>query len=135
MSLSQQFLYVSLGAVLGANARFGLQLLFSKFSLVTKLSLGSLFLADFPWPTFFVNVMGSFLIGFILARIESLSFLTPTAVKTLVVTGFLGSFTTFSAFSMDSLQLLQSGKTFQATTYVALSITLGLAAVFVGFRI
>jgi CrcB protein len=86
---------------------------------------------QFPLATFIANVIGCFLIGLflgILAKNE----LTDSNLKWFLVTGFCGGFTTFSAFGMENFNLLQNNNTLLAFSYIALSIILGLFAVWFG---
>lgn len=83
-----------------------------------------------PWGTLAVNLLGSLAIGLLaptLARHD--------ALRLLVVTGVLGGFTTFSAFSLDALALLHAGRTGAALAYVAVSTVGGLALCALGWRI
>jgi CrcB protein len=82
-----------------------------------------------PYGTLFVNVLGSFLIG-ALMEIFALKISQPAPVQALLITGFLGGFTTFSAFSFDVLRLVDTGQAMTAAIYAALSVFLSLAAVF-----
>lgn len=86
----------------------------------------------FPWPSFAVNIIGSLLIGivFALSMKEATSF---TNWKLFLGTGICGGFTTFSAFSLENMVLLQNGKVGLALIYIVLSIVLGIAAAFVGY--
>jgi len=86
---------------------------------------------NFPWGTLIVNVAGSLVMG---AFIEFLVFRMPghMEIRLLVATGFLGGFTTFSAFSLDFLTLWQRGEHGVAMGYVGASVVLSLLAVFVG---
>ena len=87
--------------------------------------------APFPLGTMLVNVMGSFVIGLLMARYLH----TPSeSAQLFFVTGILGGFTTFSAFSWDALQLLQRGAWAQALMYVGGSIILSFAAVAGGYH-
>lgn len=82
-----------------------------------------------PYGTLAVNVIGSFVIG---ALMELMAFKwdAPPELRAFLVTGFLGGFTTFSAFSFDVLKLVDTGKALEAVLYVMLSVGLSLAAVF-----
>lgn len=86
---------------------------------------------DFPYGTLIVNVLGSFLIGWVLVLATERAHWHP-AVSGLVVTGFLGAFTTFSAFSMETLSLIQKGAFELALANIALNVLLCLAAVYFG---
>ena len=85
----------------------------------------------FPYGTLFVNVIGCFLIGAI-AELGALKFQMPLEARAFLVTGFLGGFTTFSAFSLDVFKLAGTGQAMTAVAYVAASVFLSLLAVFGG---
>ena len=89
---------------------------------------------SFPYGTLFVNVFGSLLFGFLSWYIvHRWSYVSNIeAAKVVVLTGFLGAFTTFSAFSMETLQLLQSGQTLKAGVYMLASVIVCVVACFVG---
>ena len=82
----------------------------------------------YPVGTLAVNVAGSLAIGLAVGALEGVG----QPAKLFFVTGLLGGFTTFSAFSLDALTLWQRGETAQAALYVGLSVVLSLAAAFVG---
>ena len=82
----------------------------------------------FPFGTLAVNIAGSLAIGLAVGMLEGVG----QPAKLFFVTGLLGGFTTFSAFSLDALALWQRGEAAQALLYVALSVTLSLAAAFAG---
>lgn len=85
----------------------------------------------FPYGTLFVNVAGCFVIG-LLVESFALKLNAPPAVQALLVTGFLGGFTTFSAFSLDFFKLVQQGELLSAAIYAAASLFVCLFAVFLG---
>ena len=89
----------------------------------------SLWGQNFPYGTLIVNVIGSFIIG---AVVESfaLKFQASQEVRAFLVTGILGGFTTFSAFSFDVFKLADTHQFLPALVYVVLSVGLSLAAVF-----
>lgn len=89
-------------------------------------------LASFPVGTVVVNVTGSLLIGLIAGLAESRALFGPDA-RLLLVTGLLGGYTTFSAFSLETLVLLRAGQTAMAFATVALQVLLGLATAWAGF--
>jgi CrcB protein len=91
-------------------------------------------IASFPAGTLVVNVTGSLLIGLVAGLAESRSLLTAEA-RLLLVPGVLGGYTTFSAFSLETLLLLRAGETTTALTSVALQVMLGVAAAFAGFTL
>jgi CrcB protein len=115
METIAKFLLVALGGAFGAMTRYGLNLL-----------LGNV-LFPFPFATFLINVTGSFLIGFLLMK-----FPANETVKLLLVSGFLGAYTTFSAFEYEAFQLTQIKQSLLAFLYVALSFTLGFLGVAAG---
>ena len=105
------FLCVVLGGAAGAMARFG---------------LGGWVHArrpHFPYATLAINVTGAFLLGVALPLLAA-----HPVLRALVATGFLGAYTTFSTFSLETVLLLQSGQRRQAAAYVASSIVLGVVA-------
>ena len=114
----QNTLLVALGGALGASLRY-----------LTGLGLTRALGHGFPYGTLAVNVVGSFLMGavVVLAAERGLTHLSP-----LVVTGLLGGFTTFSAFSLDAVTLWQRGAVVPAALYVAGSVAGGLVALVAG---
>ncbi len=92
----------------------------------------SLFVAErssgaFPWGTLAVNVVGSFLIGLIVAAAARHFEDLPEALRLGAAVGFCGGFTTFSTFSMEAVRLLRDGQTATALLYVGASVVLSLA--------
>ncbi len=86
---------------------------------------------DFPYATLSINVGGSFLMGFLF--VETLERLTVSpALRTGILTGFIGGYTTFSTFEMEILLLVEQGAPFKALLYSLLSVMLGFAAAFGG---
>ena len=80
-----------------------------------------------PISTVFVNILGSFAMGVLYILLA-----TRTSLSPLLMTGFLGGFTTFSAFSLDTLRLWENGQAMQAICYVLASVILSLVAVALG---
>ncbi len=115
-------LAVALGGAFGATARY----------LVSSGLQGMLGPA-FPWGTLGVNVSGSFLMGVLVASLERGTF--PPEFQALLAVGILGSFTTFSAFSLETLALLQDGAWGRALAYVLGSVALGLMGVAAGMAL
>jgi len=86
---------------------------------------------DFPLATLSINVGGSFLMGFLfIATLERLT--VSPELRTGILTGFLGGYTTFSTFEMEILLLAEQGELVKAMLYVALSVILGFGAAFGG---
>lgn len=86
----------------------------------------------FPVGTLVVNVTGSFLIGLLMGLAESRALL-GAEVRLLLVTGLLGGYTTFSAFSLETLVLFRAGHIGTAISSILLQVLLGVAAAFAGF--
>ncbi|MEO1584698.1 MAG: fluoride efflux transporter CrcB [Planctomycetota bacterium] len=89
----------------------------------------------FPWPTFAVNLMGCLVAG-LLAGLVTGVWLERTPddrVRFVVAAGFLGAFTTFSAFGLETFELLRAGAKWQAGAYAAASVVGGLAMVAIGW--
>ncbi|MCB1188182.1 fluoride efflux transporter CrcB [bacterium] len=89
---------------------------------------------NFPWGILAVNVIGSFLMALLLAYLPE-KFGPSETVRLLVSVGFMGSFTTFSTFSVDSYGLLTGGEPGRAILNIALNVVLGLLAVWAAFAI
>lgn len=86
-----------------------------------------------PWATLFVNVTGSFIIGFYATLSGPDGRLFASAQqRQFVMTGFCGGYTTFSAFSLETFKLFRSGSTSAAATYIAVSVVCWLLAVWLG---
>lgn len=90
------------------------------------------FPSTFPWGTLAVNVLGCFLIGLFMGLLDRSTSLDPNW-RLLLVVGFCGGFTTFSALSMESINLLQNHQEMTAFLYIGLSIAVGLSATLTGF--
>lgn len=91
------------------------------------------FLSAFPYGTLWVNVTGCFIIGLIFGLSEKANL--PAEWRLFLATGFCGGFTTFSAFSNETLALLRDGQFWSAAWYVAASVFLGLLATFAGISL
>lgn len=113
---------IFVGGGLGAVCRFTLTRGIDQLTL----------LRGFPLGVLATNLVGCFLIGLAFGHFVQRPNEQATA---LLVTGFLGGFTTFSTFGKDTFLLLQDGLTLQALMNVALSVTLGVIAVGLGFRV
>ncbi len=91
------------------------------------------FLSAFPFGTLGVNILGCFLIGLVFGWSERSNF--PAEWRLFLATGFCGGFTTFSAFSNETLGLLRDGQWWSASAYVSASVALGLVATFAGISL
>ncbi len=120
MSPLAQSLWVALGAAVGANARFW---------------IGEFFKArwehPFPWATLTINLLGSFLIGLAVVILAG----RPAHWHLFVVVGLLGGFTTFSAFSIENVRLMQEGQAGLSLLYSLGSCGLGISLAWAGFVI
>ena len=105
---------VALGGAIGASARY-----------LTSLGAVRLLGTGFPWGTLAVNVIGSFLMGLLVVVLAQRD---ATRLAPFLLTGILGGFTTFSAFSLDAMALYERGETMLATFYVGASVVLSLSA-------
>jgi CrcB protein len=119
----KQLLIVGLGGFLGSIARY----------LVSKLNLYWHFLS-IPMGTLTVNVVGSFVIGFIVG-ISQKSELITSDMRLFLLVGVCGGFTTFSSFTNENMMLIQNGQLATALLYTGSSILFGFLAVYLGFLI
>lgn len=88
----------------------------------------------FPWGTLAVNVVGSFLIGF-LVELVARRLNASVEMRLFLVTGVLGGFTTFSSFSLDAVALFERGGLGLSAVYIAASLVVSIAAVFAGLAL
>ena len=117
------YLWIALGGALGSVARYGCS------------SLAARWIGDtFPWGTLFVNVVGSFVIGFFvgLTGPDGRVMVSPNA-RQFVTVGICGGYTTFSSFSLQTLNLVRDGELFEAGGNVLASVIGCLASVWVGY--
>lgn len=114
-------LLIAVGGAIGTLGRYGLSLLALPIS------------RDLPWGTILINISGSFIIGFFgTLTLAGGRFPVSENVRLFVMVGFCGGFTTFSAFSLQTLDLLRDGAAIRATANVLLSVALCIGAVAVG---
>lgn len=121
MSMGKTILFIGIGSFVGGVLRF----LLSQ-AIQSRLDGG------FPFGTLVVNVVGCFLIGIVFGLYEK--GLVTDQARLFLATGILGGFTTFSAFSNESIALLRSGQHALALGYVAISVVVGLAATYAGLQ-
>jgi len=110
---------VVLGAILGTGLRLGIDQLVAPDSA-------------FPWATLLINVVGSFVLGLLVARVWPSA---PGWLRAGLGTGLLGSFTTFSAVIVSLLTLMAAGMTVVAVGYLVASLVFGFAAALLGVRL
>lgn len=110
-------LFVAAGAAVGAPLRF-----------LTDRALQRMFPGRFPWGTFVVNVVGSFVLGLVTAT-------AGPSVSAIMGTGFCGALTTYSTFSYETLRLLENGARFYAIANVSASLLGGFGSVGLGWTL
>ncbi len=114
----KQLILVFLGGGLGSVLRYG----------ISKLNQ----LHSIPFGTFLTNILGSLFIGFLLGLSLKSNFFASENQKLLLIAGFCGGFTTFSAFAYENYSFLKTGDYLNFLIYTLLSIIAGLASVFLG---
>ena len=117
----QTLLQVAMGGALGSAARY-----------LVNVTAMRLLGPGFPWATVAVNVAGSFLMGVL---VVSLAHRDAMRLAPFLMTGVLGGFTTFSAFSLDAVLLLERGEWGQAAAYVVASVALSIGACLFGLAL
>jgi len=123
------YLWVAIGGALGSMARYGIG------GLVSEKFVSERYGA-FPWGTLVVNVTGSFVIGFLGAITAPGGKMTPQSrvfATQLLITGVCGGYTTFSSFSLQTLNLLREGEWLYASGNILLSVILCMIAVWLGY--
>ena len=124
-SVASAYLAVAVGGAFGSVTRFWLTGV-----------MAALTGPRFPWGTLLINILGSFIIGLVAGLT-----LTPErlgwhpSIRILLMTGFCGGFTTFSAFSLQALELIQTGETAMAFGYMLASVALCLAFTLAGWQL
>jgi CrcB protein len=88
----------------------------------------------FPWATLFINIAGSFGIGLLFGCGQHQSWFEQWG-RYLLMTGMLGGFTTFSAFSLETVALVEAGRPLAAGAYVLASVTVCIVAAWIGLRL
>lgn len=115
----KQLLFVFIGGGFGALSRFALSGIINK-----KISV------IFPFGTLAVNLLGCFLIGFFFDMFDRT--IVPTELRAFILMGFLGAFTTFSTFTLETVNLLRDGEISPALINIFVSNLAGVVLVFVG---
>lgn len=117
----RQLFFIAMGGAVGSMLRY-----------LVSIGMYAWLGREFPYGTLTVNVLGSLLMGFLtiflIERLDSLS----DVLRALLLVGFLGGFTTFSSFSMETLSQLESGDMKQALANIVLNLGLCLLAVYLG---
>lgn len=114
------YLYIGVGGCLGAISRYWLGL---RITGMTS--------SGFPWGTLIINLSGCFILGLFIILSQSRLKLN-SQLRLAISTGFLGAYTTFSTFSVETLGLFNEGKLLKAVVYVFTSIFLGIVLVWLG---
>lgn len=127
MREANRLVVIGVGGVFGALSRAGI----SEFFGSASIELGDQS-ANFPWETLTVNVLGAFLIGVLAVALvaDGDSYRRP-----LLITGFLGGFTTFSALALEAADLIDHNMWPTAVLYLAVTVGAGLVAVQLGIKI
>ncbi|MFC5079078.1 Putative fluoride ion transporter CrcB [Vibrio thalassae] len=115
--------FIALGGAFGACSRY----LISELCIV-------LFGRGFPYGTLTVNVVGSFIMGLLIAAFET-EVLAPEPWRQIIGLGFLGALTTFSTFSMDNVLLIQQGAFFKMGLNILLNVIVSISACWIGFQL
>src|SRR5262245_41562840 len=123
MGSSVRYLVISLGGILGANARY----LLANW-------IAARYGTSFPYGTMVINVSGSFVIGFFLVLVSE-RFVVHPNWRLFFAVGFLGAYTTFSTFSFENIMLIQDGCCWLALANIVGSVVLGLVAVLTGMAL
>ena len=120
----QNILLVGLGGFLGSIARYKLS------GLVLHMTTQGLF----PYGTFTVNILGCLVVGVLAGAVERYNVFTSDA-RLFIFTGVLGGFTTFSAFGLETMQLIRRGDLGTTALYAGGSMVLGITAVWLGLKL
>jgi len=118
-----QLVAIAAGGALGAVARY-----------LVSTGVHRLLGRDFPYGTLTVNVLGSLVMGYLLVQFTERLALGPEA-RALWMIGFLGAFTTFSTFSVETLNLLEEGEAVRALLNILLNLVLCLGAAWAGITL
>lgn len=118
----QNILFIALGGALGALSRYWVSSLFSPLQ------------SAIPLGTIVVNVLGSLVMGALFILIVEKAQL-PASLRPLLMIGFLGAFTTFSTFSLETVALINEGHIMSAAIYILLSVILSVAGLAAGMAL
>lgn len=113
------FLLVGAGGAAGSMARYGVSIVFN------KLTHPDPHIANFPYATFTINIIGSLIIGILFGLLARHQWLQVGGYL-LLASGFCGGFTTFSTFALENVTFIQKGQSVMAMVYIGVSVVLGL---------
>jgi fluoride exporter len=119
----KQLLLVMCGGSIGAACRYGVGLLTAK-----------LWGTHFPWGTLTVNLTGCFLIGLLFALADRVRLLTPD-MRLMLITGYLGALTTFSSFTLETVNAGRAGLMIQPLVNILINNLGGIALTYIGLRL
>ncbi len=117
----QAFILVGFGGAIGALLRYG-----------AGIAVGAFWREPFPLATLLVNIAGSFAMGLLVGWLAKTLPPAQNEIRLFVAVGILGGFTTFSAFSLDAMTLIERGDLWPAALYILGSVVLSIVALFLG---
>ncbi len=115
------YLLVGVGGALGSMARYG-------FGVLT----GRFWSSSFPLATLLINILGSLAMGLFIGFLARSTPVWQSDARLFVAVGIFGGFTTFSSFSLDAISMIERGEAGPALLYVAISVLVGIAALYAG---
>ncbi|MFD3447859.1 fluoride efflux transporter CrcB [Microbacteriaceae bacterium 4G12] len=118
-----EYIFVGIAGIAGALLRYALGLI-----------VHETWTHSFPLATWIINMTGSFILAFLTTYIFRMKRMPPYAIAA-IGTGFIGSYTTFSTFSVETIQLLQANHVVTAGGYIVGSLVGGLLMSFIGFEV
>jgi len=121
--VTQKIILLAIAGALGTLARYGLSAFINKIDGLT-----------FPWGTFAVNIFGCFAAGLLWVLFEN-KWPVSGQTRLIILVGFMGAFTTFSAFILETSELARSAAWLQAATNILIQNGLGMAALFMGISL
>ena len=119
----KMILMVALGGAIGSSSRY-----------LVGVAATRLFGIGFPWGTLIVNIVGSFLMGVLVAAL-ALRYSVSNEVRAFLAIGVLGGFTTFSSFTLDAVSLYEKKQYLATMSYMGGSVILSLLAMFLGLAV
>lgn len=117
----QGFIFVGIGGAIGAMSRYGMSQMISRF-----------WVGSFPLATLLINILGSVCMGLFIGAVSRTAPAWGNEARLFVAVGILGGFTTFSAFSLDAVTLIERGEVGQAVLYALLSVVVCLGGLYLG---